>query len=635
MAHVSFRRGNTVHHVAALALLMLASCVVQEDPAYEGFHLNEPTSGPIFITGHDPDFHAQGEAGARRLLAKALEFVRHGSSQPFIWVESRISPPAGHLIGKNGLISLGLTEGVDFVHLNGAQLGGQPASWWDSLASSYSAIAVASDFGGLLTQAELDQLNAHRGDIADFVNGGGGLLALSESGTGARLTTRDHFGFLPIDVVSTANAAPPYVVTSYGQTELGLINADVNSPSHSHFNEDFGLNVVSRSQPTGQIMTLAGKVRITGGGFLVANAGPDQALDAIAAFTAVTLDGSASSTDPTGAPLRYIWHQGEIILADTASPTVTIELAPGVHTITLTVVNSRSETASDEVVITIRDTLPPSIVCPADIVAPTEPDVCSAHVSYPAPVASGNDIVSVSCDQASGSVFLGGVTPVTCTAVDALGRRASCSFTVTVQDRQPPLLIAPPPTTVTADGVCQAVVPDAIPDAVASDNCSDEHHLVFVQEPPAGTTLGLGTHVISIQVTDEAGNSTTATTTYTVIDVTPPDIIDAVPSQATLWPPNHKMVPVTVSVGVDDACDSAVQCEITSVTSNEPINGIGDGNTEPDWEIVPPLTVNLRAERAGPLTGRVYTLGVICTDAAGNASSTTTTVSVPHDQRAR
>jgi hypothetical protein len=634
MAHVLFRRRDAMHRVAAIALLMVASCVVQEDIEYERLHLNEPTSGPIFITGHDPDFHAQGEAGARRLLTRAITFVRHGSSQPFIWVESRISPPPGHLVGKNGLLAIGLTEGVDFIHMSGAQLAVQPASWWDSLASNFSAIAVASDFGGLLTQAELDQLNAHRDDITDFVNAGGGLLALSESGQAARLTTHGHFGFLPIDVVSTGNAAPPYVVTSYGQTEFGLINADVNSASHSHFNEDFGLNVVSRSQPTGQIMTLAGKVRITGGGFLVANAGPDQALDAVAALTSVTLDGSASSTDPGGAPLRHIWREGATILADTASPTATITLAPGVHTITLTVVNNRNETASDDVVITIRDTVPPAIDCPDDIVTPTEPDLCSAHVSYPAPVASGSGIVSVSCDEASGGVFLGGVTPVTCTAVDARGRSASCSFTVTVQDRQPPDLIAPPPTTVTADGVCEAVVPDAIPDAVAWDNCTHDHDLVFVQEPPAGTTLGLGTHVITIEVTDEAGNSTTATTTYTVIDATPPDIIDAVPSQATLWPPNHKMVPVTVAVDVDDACDSAVQCEITSVTSNEPINDIGDGNTAPDWEIIPPLTVNLRAERAGPRTGRVYTLGVTCTDASGNASSTTTTVSVPHDQRA-
>lgn len=629
---LTWRRWSPV--LAGLLMLMSsASCELQGDSTYQGIALLEANSGPIFLTGHDPDFHAQGEAGARRLLTKAVQYVRHGSSQPFLWVESRIPTPGGHRIGKNGLIAIGLQENVDFVHMNAANLAAQTSSWWDSLASRYSAIAVASDFGGLLTQAELDQLNAHRADIKRFVNAGGGLLALSEGGGGARLTTHDRFGFLPIDVTSTGTASPPYVVTSYGQTEFGLIDSDVNSASHSHFNADFGLNVVSRSAPTGQIMTLAGKARITEEGFLVANAGPDRTLDAIAALTPVTLDGSASSTDPAGAPLRYIWHDAGTVLADTMSATVSVSLAPGVHTITLTVVNSRNETASDDVVITINDTLPPSITCPDDIIVATEPDVCSAHVSFPAPVANGNNIVSVSCDQSSGDSFLGGVTPVTCTAIDARNRTASCSFTITVEDRQPPGLVPPPPTTSAADGACEAPIPDVIAGSDAWDNCTHDHDLVFVQEPATGTPTGLGTHVITIQVTDEAGNSTTATTTHTVIDVTPPDIIDATPSQSVLWPPNHKMVPVAITMDTFDACDSAVQCTITSVTSNQPINGIGDGNTAPDWELIDALTVNLRAERAGPLTTRIYSLGIDCTDAAGNTSSTTTTVSVPHDQR--
>ena len=621
--------------VALLGSLMLVGCVVQEDSTDARLPLLEATSGPIFLTGHDPDFHAQGGAGARRLLARAVGFVRHGSALPLVWVESRIPAPRGHLVGKNGLLSIGLVEGVDFIHLNGAELAAKPRSWWESLAAQYSAIAVASDHGGLLTQAELDQLNAHRDDIARFVNAGGGVLALSEGGGGAGLTTHGRFGFLPIDVDSTGNAAPPYVVTSYGQSEFGLINADVDSPSHSHFNDDFGLNVVSRSAANGQIMTLAGKARITDGGFLVANAGADRTLDATAALTPVTLDGSGSSTDPDGAPLRYLWREGAAVLADTASPTVSVGLAPGVHAITLTVVNSRDETASDEVVINILDTLPPSIICPGDRTVATDPEVCSARVHFPSPVVDGNDIVSVSCDESSGDFLPGGVTPVTCTVRDGRDRTASCTFTVTVEDREAPRLEPPAPTTSAADDTCMSALPDVVAGAAAWDNCTHDHDLIFMQEPATGTPVGLGTHGIAIQVTDEAGNSTVATTTHTVIDVDPPTINDAAPSQSVLWPPNHRMVPIDIAVDVVDACDSAVQCTIDSVTSNQPINGIGDGNTEPDWASAGPLAVALRAERAGPLAERVYTLGVLCADDAGNLSAIQTAVSVPHDQRRR
>jgi hypothetical protein len=69
-----------------------------------------------------------------------------------------------------------------------------------------------------------------------------------------------------------------------------------------------------------------------------------------------------------------------------------------------------------------------------------------------------------------------------------------------------------------------------------------------------------------------------------------------------------------------------------SVTSNEPINGTGDGDTAPDWEIVDSHHVRLRAERGDNGSGRIYTITITCTDTDGNSSASTVTVSVPHDQ---
>jgi hypothetical protein len=68
------------------------------------------------------------------------------------------------------------------------------------------------------------------------------------------------------------------------------------------------------------------------------------------------------------------------------------------------------------------------------------------------------------------------------------------------------------------------------------------------------------------------------------------------------------------------------------VTSNEPVNSIGDGNTAPDWMVVNAQQVQLRAERQGPRSGRIYTITISCTDQARNRASTTVRVSVPHDQ---
>jgi hypothetical protein len=115
-------------------------------------------------------------------------------------------------------------------------------------------------------------------------------------------------------------------------------------------------------------------------------------------------------------------------------------------------------------------------------------------------------------------------------------------------------------------------------------------------------------------------------------DTTPPTITSASASPNTLWPPNHRMVPVTVSVTATDNSGVVPTCQIVSVSSNEPINGLGDGDSAPDWQITGDLSVNLRAERSGMGNGRAYTLTVQCTDGSNNSSSAQTTVSVPHNR---
>jgi hypothetical protein len=101
----------------------------------------------------------------------------------------------------------------------------------------------------------------------------------------------------------------------------------------------------------------------------------------------------------------------------------------------------------------------------------------------------------------------------------------------------------------------------------------------------------------------------------------------------TLWPPNHKMVPVTVSVAVSDMCTEAPACQIFSVRSDEPVNGLGDGDTAPDWKMTGDLTVNLRAERSGTGVGRVFSFGVRCTETDDHSTIKTTTVTVPHSRK--
>jgi hypothetical protein len=268
---------------------------------------------------------------------------------------------------------------------------------------------------------------------------------------------------------------------------------------------------------------------------------------------------------------------------------------------------------------------PPQAICQSRVV-PTDPNVCSA---------ANVSINNGSFDPGGGMITLGqspagpyglGATLVTLTATDSDSLSTTCTATITVQDKQNPTL-SNVPAPIVVEQTALAGTPVVVPLPTVNDNCSGAS---VVSDAPA--VFPLGVTIVTFTATDGSGNKATAQTTVTVVDTTPPTINAVTATPSTLWPPDHRMVPVVVTVDVTDICDTTPTCKIISVTSNEPIEGLGDGDTAPDWQITGDLTVNIRAERAGPRTDRVYTITVRCTDDSGNSSQKTVPVTVTHDQ---
>jgi hypothetical protein len=100
-------------------------------------------------------------------------------------------------------------------------------------------------------------------------------------------------------------------------------------------------------------------------------------------------------------------------------------------------------------------------------------------------------------------------------------------------------------------------------------------------------------------------------------------------SPSVLWPPNHKYRTIHATVAVTDNVDPAVTPTLVSVTSNEPDDGVDDGNTVNDVVIVDNHTFLLRAERSSSGSGRIYTITYGATDECGNSSVGVATVIVP------
>jgi|GEM_PF-3078307 len=155
------------------------------------------------------------------------------------------------------------------------------------------------------------------------------------------------------------------------------------------------------------------------------------------------------------------------------------------------------------------------ITCPANVTKSNDPNQCGAVVTYPAPTSAG-DCGTITCTPASNTFFQVGTTPVNCTSEAG----ASCSFTVTVNDTQPPQITCPANITavtnkavcVPANQACQVVNFTA----TASDNCPG---VTVACTPPSGTCIPVGTTTVTCTATDASMNTATCSFTIKVFDV--------------------------------------------------------------------------------------------------------------------
>jgi hypothetical protein len=127
------------------------------------------------------------------------------------------------------------------------------------------------------------------------------------------------------------------------------------------------------------------------------------------------------------------------------------------------------------------------------------------------------------------------------------------------------------------------------------------------------------------------------TTVAVILDDDPrnrPPVCSAVVADVTsLWPVNGKMVGVRLSGGTDPDGETPA-ISVTGVTQDEPVNGLGDGDTGPDAQLGPSAAqLQLRAERSGTGDGRVYRVAFAVTDQGGASCSGTVIVGVPHSQK--
>lgn len=169
--------------------------------------------------------------------------------------------------------------------------------------------------------------------------------------------------------------------------------------------------------------------------------------------------------------------------------------------------------------VTVIDTVGPVFTCPANVVISNDSGQCGAVVNYTVNANDPCNVSSLTLEQglASGSLFPVGTTLVEHKATDANGNETLCSFTVTVNDAEAPVLTCP--SNVTS---CSGAVTGLL--ATANDNCDAS---TVVSYTLTGATTGQGTGdasgtfnvgvtTIAYSAADSAGNSMSCTVTVTI-----------------------------------------------------------------------------------------------------------------------
>ncbi len=194
----------------------------------------------------------------------------------------------------------------------------------------------------------------------------------------------------------------------------------------------------------------------------------------------------------------------------------------GTTTVTYTVTDASGNAATCSFDVIVTDDEAPMMLCPADISVSNDAGLCSAVVTWPAPMTSDNcQGTTLTSSHNSGDVFPVGTTTVSYTATDASGNTVTCSFDIEVTDDEAPTATCPADVVVPVDmGACYAAVSWPLP--TFADNCGAA--AIKFSSHEIGDVFLVGTTTVSYTIVDEAGNTTSCSFDVTVEDNIAPKV---------------------------------------------------------------------------------------------------------------
>jgi hypothetical protein len=291
--------------------------------------------------------------------------------------------------------------------------------------------------------------------------------------------------------------------------------------------------------------------------------------------------------------------------------------------ITVTVTDSTGNTGECTVTLSVTDDEDPVLNCPANVSVSADAGVCTGTVPN---VLSGLTAANVQDNCTADGILLASLqqspaagTPgvsngqlITVTATDDAGNTGQCTVTLNVVDDEDPTVSCPGSASVNANpGVCTGTVPNVLSGITAAsvnDNCTADGALLasLQQSPAAGTAGASNGQVITVTVTDGAGNTGQCTVTLTVLDTQNP-VVNC---------PSSPVVPSDAGV-----CTGTVPNVISALGATN----VSD-NCTADGALLASLQQSPAAGTTGAANGQLIT--ITATDAAGNPGQCTVALQV-------
>ena len=249
---------------------------------------------------------------------------------------------------------------------------------------------------------------------------------------------------LPANIIAEA-AGPSGVAVTYTATSTDLVDGGVSVTCAPASGSTFalGTTTVNCTATDAHGNTVSASFTVT-----VRDTTPPT--PNVASLPPASGQCSATVTPPTATDA----YDGPII-ATTPDPLT--YPAQGTYTVHWTYTDSHRNKSTQTQMVTVQDTTPPFIICPADKVVNADPLVCSAVMSGIGPVTASDNCsgytitytltgatLGSGANDASGRTFNLGTTTVTYTITDIAGLTASCSFTVSVVNPDPVVTLTGP-----------------------------------------------------------------------------------------------------------------------------------------------------------------------------------------------